>query len=75
MAGQLGLTPCLPTGAAHRPAACRSERKLRAVKLNKEDVTFIEKEFDVKTDMAERFLREQGGDLQATIRHLIGARS
>jgi NACalpha-BTF3-like transcription factor len=40
--------------------------------LNKEDVALIEKEFDVKTDVAERLLREQGGDLQTTIRHLIG---
>jgi hypothetical protein len=58
------------------PACClclpRSERKLRAVKLNKEDVALMEKEFDVKTDVAERLLREQGGDLQTTIRHLIG---
>jgi NACalpha-BTF3-like transcription factor len=48
------------------------ERALRAVKIAKEDVAVLEKEFELKTDVAERVLREAGGDVAAAIMRLIG---
>lgn len=50
---------------------CRSERELAAIKVAKEDVAILASEFDLDARAADRLLREQGGSLEAAIRHQL----
>ena len=52
-------------------AEAKKVKELGAVKINKEDVKAIVEEFELEDDKAETVLREHGGDLKATLRHLV----
>ena len=54
-----------------REAQLARERELAAVKVSKDDVATLVAEFDLENKAADRLLREQGGSLEATIKHLL----
>jgi len=51
---------------------CR-DKELAAVKLRKEDVEVIVTEYEVERKLAERRLREHGGNLRAALESFLSA--
>ena len=47
------------------------QKRLAAVKVNKEDIDFIVSELEVARDLAERVLRQRGGELDAAMSELV----
>ena len=47
------------------------QKRLAAVKVNKEDIDFIVSELEVARDLAERVLRQRGGELEAAMSELV----
>uniref|UniRef100_A0A061RYT3 Nascent polypeptide-associated complex subunit alpha-like UBA domain-containing protein n=1 Tax=Tetraselmis sp. GSL018 TaxID=582737 RepID=A0A061RYT3_9CHLO len=56
---------------ADKQAQLRREKELAAVKIEKEDLEVIVKEFEIDSKTAERRLRECGGDLAASLNSLL----
>lgn len=49
----------------------KKEKELAAVKVSESDIDIIASEFEIQKRQAERALRENKGDLQATIKEMI----
>ena len=63
------------TDAAEQRAAeevASREAKLRAIKVSREDVEFLSREFELSAGVAERELRLHGGEFQAALETLLG---
>lgn len=58
-----------------REAQRQKDKQLAAVKINESDVTIIAREFELHKKIAERALRENQGDLKATMKALISVSS
>ncbi|KAG4106593.1 hypothetical protein H8356DRAFT_1626583 [Neocallimastix lanati (nom. inval.)] len=48
-----------------------SKKNTNSIKLSKEDIDVVMNELDVTKAEAEKYLRENNGDLEATIRYII----
>ena len=59
--------------AAALAAEAQREAALRAVKVAKEDIAYIATAWDLPPPLAERALREAGGDADAASARLLGA--
>jgi NACalpha-BTF3-like transcription factor len=56
---------------AEKQAQMKKEKELAAVKVSESDIDIIASEFEIQKRQAERALRENKGDLQATIKEMI----
>ena len=62
-----------PHPSPSSPCPTRSEARLNKVKLVKADVELLMSEFDLPKSVAERQLRESGGEVAAAVAALVGA--
>jgi|LauGreSBDMM110SN_4_FD.fasta_scaffold716691_1 NACalpha-BTF3-like transcription factor len=56
---------------ASKEAELLREKDLAAVKISKEDIDVIAAEFEIDKKLAERKLREAGGNLQSALSSLL----
>jgi len=58
-------------GETNKNEKSQREKDLENVKVQKEDIDIIVNELEISRTQAERALRENNGDLKATLKHLI----
>ena len=56
---------------AEKQAQMKKEKELAAVRVTESDIDIIASDFEIQQRQAERALRENEGDLQATIKQMI----